>query len=431
MLEKLNILILHNMGNPKKWRTSVKERELCMVEYAPNHNYIIHNASVPIPSKIKNIQFHGIVIGPTFLYSRMYPDIHKKIITQYAFIKESKAYKIALPQDEYDRNIILEDWLIDWNIDKVFTVLPDNIETLYPRLYDTGKIELGYTGYISDSMLERSKSVKKLTDREIDISYRSKVSYFGITRYQKGIIGDVFLGYLGDSDLKTDISTNSNDAIPGKLWLDFVENSKFVLCGNSGSSILDNDGSIMSRVKKYVKENPNSKFEDVKEACFCDVDELDKFTAISPRNIEAALLETIQICIPGKYNGIMIEYEDYIPFHMDGSNINEVLEIIDNDKRTLSIAKSCKNKILQIDGLYYRNHVNTLIQLIRSKNKFSVYPFIKKNKLRLYAIYEILFFSFKEFYYFSKETKYKLKVFFKSLIKKGLISLGLMKNINQ
>ena len=362
--EKMNILVLHKMGDPKTWLSSVKDLELCFPNYIPEHNYIIHNDIFPLPDYIKNIKFHGIILGSTFLCNRYDPQNRDATMKEYEFISYSNAFKIALPQDDYDCSAILEKWFMDWKVDLIYTVCPQHWEVLYPKLHDSGKIRLGYTGYISENLIERSKNLKPFSERTIDVSYRSKKQNIGYIRYVKGILGEVFSAYAQEYGLMLDVSTIYSKNIPGDKWLDFVENSKYVLCSNSGSSILDPYGDYSYKVGDYCLANPNAKFEEIEKACFPGEDNKWNFTAISPRNIEAALLESVQICVPGEYGGIMKPWEHYIPFEIDGSNIKQVIDTIRNNEQTREIAIACKKKFLSINELRYDYHARDIINAI-------------------------------------------------------------------
>ena len=364
MSDRLNILILHRMGDPRTWRSSVRDIEFCLPDYAPEHNYIVHNASLPLPDFVKHIEFHCILLGPTFLWYRMSPQHLAQYMRDYAFIKHSNAFKIAMPQDDYDCNAVLERWMIDWRIDQLYTVCPEHWDVLYSKIFKKNKIKLGYTAYISDQIIDRCKSPKLHSNRSIDISYRSKISFLGSTRYIKGIIGDVILAKLKESTLALDISTHPKDTIHGERWLDFVEESKFILGSNSGSSLLDPEGKIRHKVEKYIASHSKASFEDVRDACFPTEDDKWKFTAISPRNIEAALLETVQICTPGSYSGIMFPEEHYIPLEPDGSNIHDVLSMMRDTVKVRKIASACKEAFLSVEELRYSYHVKKVVEEI-------------------------------------------------------------------
>ena len=118
--------------------------------------------------------------------------------------------------------------------------------------------------------------------------------------------------------------------IPGDKWHNFLEDSKFCLATPSGSSLLDPIGEYRKKVYKYKLKNPFATFEEVENACFFSKDGKYEFTAISPRNIEAALAQTVQIATPGNYSNIMNPVEHYIPLNEDCSNIEEVVRMMND-----------------------------------------------------------------------------------------------------
>ncbi len=368
MTDKLNILVLHRMGDPLLWRTAVKDLEFMLPTYAAEYNYIVHAAELPLPDFVKDITFHGIVLGPTFLCSRYNSKILEKTLEEYDFIRTSDAFKIAMPQDDYDCSAILDRWMVDWKIDLVYTVCPEHWSVLYPSYSEIGKIELGYTGYISDSWIESWKNTKAFNQRSIDISYRANklLPNFGTIGNIKGEIGEIFEKSVSGEGFKLDISTNPKKMLPGDKWHSFIENSKFCLATNSGSSLLDPEGSIRKKVNLYLTHHPKALFQEVEQNCFPGEDCRFKFLAISPRNIEAALAKTVQIATPGPYNGILKAYKHYIPLEPDCSNIKEVLSIMKDNKKVNEIAENCKETILSVDDLRFKNHVVDIIEKIKS-----------------------------------------------------------------
>lgn len=366
MKEHLNILVLHRMGDPIFWRSAVRDLEFMLPTYAPEHNYIVHDSNMALPDFVKEIQFHGIVFGPTFLCSRYRPAELAQTLKEYDFIRTSNAFKIALPQDDYDCSAILDRWMVSWNMDVVYTVCPDNWDILYPSYSRKNKIQLGYTGYVSDAWLESHQQYKPFHLRKIDVSYRANKlpPNFGRIGYIKGVIGERFISKLGNVDLKLDISTDQNDLISGDGWHAFLEDSKFCLVTNSGSSLLDPEGEIRARVNRYLSIKPMATFEMVEECCFKGEDEKYIFTAIAPRNIEAALAGTVQIGIVGSYSGILQAEDHYIPLEPDCSNISDVVSMMNDRQKVAAMAKGCKEAILAVDDLRFKNHVTKLIQQI-------------------------------------------------------------------
>lgn len=345
----------------------MRDLEFMLPTYAPEHNYIVHDSNMALPDFVKEIQFHGIVLGPTFLCSRYRQAEFERTLKEYDFIRTSDAFKIALPQDDYDCSAILDRWMVSWDMDVVYTVCPDNWPILYPNYSAKNKIQLGYTGYVSDAWLTSCQHPKPFHLRSIDVSYRANrlPPNFGRIGYLKGVIGERFILKFGNADLKLDISTNQNDLIPGDSWHAFLDNSKFCLVTNSGSSLLDPEGDIRARVNRYLSINPRASFEVVEENCFKGEDGKYIFTAISPRNIEAALARTVQIGTTGNYSGILQAEDHYIPLEPDCSNVSDVVSMMNDHRKAATIAKNCKDAILAVDDLRFKNHVSKLIQQIK------------------------------------------------------------------
>ena len=299
--DKLNILVLYQMGDPKYWRSAVRDLEFMLPVHAPAHHYIMHSGDMPLPEFVKEIEFHGIILGPTFLGNRYNADAFARVLRDYDFIRTSNAFKIALPQDDYDCSGILDRWMVAWDIDVVYSVCPNHWDILYPKFSSKGCIKLGYTGYVSERWVESWKSPKPFEDRKIDVSYRAKrlPPNFGSIGHIKGAIGDLFKSKVNGLGLKLDISTDTRDMIPGGKWHKFIENSKFCLATNSGSSLLDPEGEIRSKVNQYLLHFPDADFDEVEKNCFPGEDGKYVFTTISPRNIEAALAKTVQLATPG------------------------------------------------------------------------------------------------------------------------------------
>jgi hypothetical protein len=365
MTDKLNILSLHQMDPP--WREAVRELEFMMATYAPQHNCLIHDISLPLPECVKQIQFHAIILGPTFLCHRYDAGVFERTRTNYDWIKDTEAVKIALPQDDYDCSGLLDRWMVSWNVDLVYTVCPAFWQVLYPTYSSVGKIKLGFTGYIADRWVKDWATTKRHEDRLIDVSYRaSKLpANFGSVGSLKSRIAERFVAALPNTALKLDISTDPKDIIPGSAWHDFLGNSKFCLTTPSGSSLLDPERIFRQKVKEYTALHPTADFNQIAERCFKGEDRKYVFTAMSPRNIEAALAGTVQIATPGSYSDLMRPFEHYIPLEEDCSNIADVLKMMQDPVAIQRIARNCKELMLNTPQLHFKHHVGQLLEFIQ------------------------------------------------------------------
>jgi len=360
----MNVLCLHRMGDPNYRVEAVRALEYMIAEVRPDLNVVVHDSDVPFPSYMKDIDYDLIVLGPTFLCNRYSPRSLNVALSEFQFIKHSSACKVALPQDDYDCSEILEDWFIDWDVNLVYTVCPEHWSCLYPKLSQKSRIRLGYTGYISQDWINSWESPKPIERRTIDVSYRaSKLpANFGRIGQLKWEIANRFLKAAGESrEISLDISVDPKDRITGKGWHDFLENSKFCLATASGSSLLDSRGDIRSCVNRYVARKPKAEFSEIEAKCFAGKDGQYIFTALSPRNLEAALSETIQIATPGSYSGLMQPYEHFIPLSENCSNIAEVFELMHDKSYVGRVKKQCKETILSEPRLRRTNIVNEII----------------------------------------------------------------------
>lgn len=352
------------MGDPRYRREAVRALEYMIPECRPDLNCIVHDADLPFPDYLKDINYHLIVLGPTFLCHRYHPSKLARVLVTYDFIKHSDACKVALPQDDYDCSGILDDWMVDWKIDRIYTVCADHWNVLYPKASQTTEIILGYTGYVSAKRISAWQSPKPHTQRQIDVSYRaSKLSAnFGGVGQVKWEIADRFKSAVSKhKELRLDISVDPKDLIPGDAWHAFVEDSKFVLTTPSGSSLLDPWNEIRKCVAEYTERNSNAPFQQIEKHCFPGQDRQYIFTALSPRNIEAALAQTIQIATTGCYSRLMNPVDHYIPLDEDCGNIDYVLEMMADESLVQKIKKQCKESILSEPRLRSKNIVDEIV----------------------------------------------------------------------
>lgn len=362
----LNILVLHHLGSPEGTPSFLRNHVFSLKNYYPEHNYLYHDVGLPLPDYVRYAGFDAVILDVTLLCCRWAGDERfSKIREEYAFVRDLDAVKIAFPQDEYDCSAILDDWLCDWNIDVVYSVIASNWDVLYPKFSAQGKIRLGYTGYIEDSLID--VAWKPFDKRPIDIGYRvNKLPpYFGKTGYTKWKIGELVDEQASRYNLNTDIKLGEDYFLSGRDWYDFIGDCKCVLGANSGSSLLDPYGHIARLFREYVKKNPAASFEEVEEACFAGQDGKYAFTAISPRNLEAALLGSCQILVEGEYSHILKAGIHYLPLKEDASNFSEVYMAMQDRDYISTVIHSCREELLSRDELRASKAAGIVLDEIR------------------------------------------------------------------
>jgi hypothetical protein len=362
--DKLNILVLHSLGDIESAPLFLRHHVFLLQQNCAEHNYLYHDTALPLPRYVRETAFDVIILDVTFLCARWNaPKVLSRIKNEYQFVKNSDAVKIAFPQDEYDCNEILDEWMCDWNVDVVYSVISEHWDVLYPKYHKKGHIRLGFTGYVNESLIDRKR--KPFAKRTIDIGYRAKklLPYFGRLGETKWTIGRDVNALAKAAGLKVDISVGDKSTLLGEAWLEFIDNSKFTLGANSGSSLLDPRGKIQHDIRNYFIDNPRATFIEVEELFFKGLDGQFQFTAISPRVMEAALLDSCQILVEGEYSNILVPMEHYIPIKNDASDFDQVLEAMKDQSLVDQMIRKCRSTILDTSDLRSKNMARKILDV--------------------------------------------------------------------
>jgi hypothetical protein len=376
MSKKLNILLLHGLRNKNSWLSGVADVELMFPKYDKNNNYLVHSGVINLPQILKEFHFDAIIMMSTFIDLITHHGLNGHWIKQYSFLKKSEALKIVFSQDDYWFSDIRDKFYCDYNIDKLYSVCqPETWNELFPDfIKKNGIVSQGYTTYLTEFTKSLVNFDKPHTEREFDVVYRARKipNAPNIHGWIKGEIGTWFLNAIRNKYvLKTDISTDSKSVIYGDDWYKFIGNSKSILGSNSGSSIRLRNKKIDLGIKKYQNQNPEALTEEIVVSVVPIQDRNKNYTAISPRNLEAALIGTIQILTPGSYSNFLNPKEHYIPIMQDMSNIDEVLLSISDKEYCKKIIENCKKVFLENKLLDFEHLRLELISFIH-RNKKSI-----------------------------------------------------------
>jgi hypothetical protein len=363
-MDKLNILVLHSLGDIESAPLFLRHHVFLLQKNCPEHNYLYHDTALPLPSYVRETAFDLIILDVTFLCARWSaPKVLSRIKKEYEFVRYSDAVKIAFPQDEYDCNEILDEWMCEWNVDVVYSVISEHWDVLYPKYHQKGTIRLGFTGYVNESLIDRKR--KPFAQRNIDIGYRAKklLPYFGRLGETKWTIGRDVDALAKTAGLHVDISVGDQSTLLGEAWLAFIDNSKFTLGANSGSSLLDPRGKIQHDVRNYFIDHPSATFDEMEALFFKGLDGRFHFTAISPRVMEAALLDSCQILVEGEYSRILSPNEHYIPIKSDASNFGQVVEAMKDQSLIDRMVSKCRSAILDTADLRSKNMARKILDV--------------------------------------------------------------------
>ena len=294
-------------------------------------------------------------------------------LSPYQFLKNSTATKLAFPQDDYWYSDVRDNFYVEFKLDKVFPICPpESWKELLPKFIASGgEVEQGYTTYLTNNSLSLQKLYKPFKNRKYDVVYRANKTpnfpnRFG---YIKGHIGDIFKNKAPKNSLNLNISTNPNKFIYGKKWFHFLADSQCVLGSNSGSSVKIRNFAVAKKIENFRRRYPLKKWDEVQSETIPIEDQDKQYTCLSPRNIEAAMLGVVQILTPGPYGNLLESGQDYILLEEDGSNIDDVMEILKNKKQCKEIANNCREKILSYSDLYAKNMIDKCLSYCEQKKK--------------------------------------------------------------
>ena len=361
MSKKLNILLLHGLKNKNSWLSGVADVELMFPKYDLKNNYLVHSGVIKLPKMVQEFHFDAIIMMSTFIDLITNHGLEGHWIEQYSFLKKSESLKIVFSQDDYWFSEIRDKFYCDFNIDILYSVCqPETWHELFPNLIKKNAIiRQGYTTYLTDFTKKLVNFDKTYSDREFDVVYRAKKIPNAPNKlgWIKGEMGSWFLNAVKNKYLiKSDISTDPKSVIYGDDWYKFIGNSKSILGSNSGSSIRLRNKKIDLEIKNYQNKNPKALHGEIESVVVPIQDRNKNYTAISPRNLEAALIGTLQILIPGSYSNFLKPNEHYIPIMEDMRNIDEVIISIGDKENCKKIIENCKkaflgNKLLDFENL--------------------------------------------------------------------------------
>jgi hypothetical protein len=326
---------------------------------------------LPAPAWVHDTHFDAVILHYSFLafhWNEMALIRWKRL---FSWIGEMDCLKVAIPQDEYDRAGLLDEWLFDWGITEVFSCFDhDKRGPLYPFTRNRAKFHHCLTGYIDEkSAHQYQKHLLLPSQRQFDIVYRARhlPFWYGRAGQLKHRIAEIITPQAQILGLNCNISTQAEDTIPGPGWLDFLSSSRAVIGCESGVSVVDWRGEVEAQVRAILRAEPGLSFEEV-SACMPTGWDSYRFLAISPRHFEAIVTKTCQILIEGDYSGVLKPDKHYISLKQDFSNLNESLEKIRDDCFVTEIVERAYNDIYLSGKYTYRAFAHQMEEVLFNRN---------------------------------------------------------------
>jgi hypothetical protein len=170
-----------------------------------------------------------------------------------------------------------------------------------------------------------------LSERSIDIGYRSYEAPFYLGNNEKTDIATYFIAHAEGLGLKIDVSMSPDDRFDTASYAAFLNRCRGQIGTESGGDYFELTDAVRHRVNVREREQPFVTWPEVKARIFDGLAPTVPMRIISGRQIEAAACKTVQILFEGRYNGYFQPDIHYIPLAKDFTNIHDTMRKFRDD----------------------------------------------------------------------------------------------------
>ena len=286
-------------------------------------------------------------------------------------LKRFRGVKLLAAQDEYEDTSKLKRAMKDIGYHVFFTnAAGAMIEKLYPRVeFPKTEFVTVLTGYVPERFETGRRNILPLRERPIHIGYRCRQlpAYFGRLGFEKFEIGRRMREICIERGIPCDIEWTEDKRLYGEAWYDFIGSCRANLGSETGSNVFDFSGQLRAKYEKLSTARgepvPFEEFRAYTDPIEAEYD----IGQLSPRIFEAAAMRTPLILFSGKYLGIIAPGEHYIELKQDFSNIDEVLEGLENLDGLERMAERAYDRLVGAGEFSYRRFIGMVEDAIRRK----------------------------------------------------------------
>jgi hypothetical protein len=240
--------------------------------------------------------------------------------------------KLLYLQDEYDNTERARRWMERLDITCLFTCVPrESIPSVYPpQRFPNTDFRTTLTGYVPDGVAD--VRLRPLGERPIVVGYRGRLLHprYGDLAREKYLIGARMLELCEARGVRVDIGWTEDKRIYGERWYEFLASCRATLGSESGSNVLDQDGSLRERIDAALVRDPALDYDEIHRRYLHGIDGTTRMNQISPRMFEAIRTKTALVLFEGDYSGILSPDRHYIPLRKDFSNVDEVFRALED-----------------------------------------------------------------------------------------------------
>ncbi len=277
--------------------------------------------------------------------------------------------KLLAVQDEYDRTANLLDAIERVGFDVVLTcVPPDQVERVYPAfaLPQYRVCSDPHWAMFLKIWIRFPEFAIPLRQRPNVIGYRGRDigPRYGRLGFDKLEIGRRMRAACEARGLVSDINWTEDSRIYGVNWFRFMGSCRATLGTESGSNVFDFDESVERLYAQLTEQNGRPPSYEEFLPLIQDKDAAMDMGQISPKFFEAAALRTPMILLRGRYSDMLEAHEHYIPLEKDYSNIDEVLNSLEDFDELEAMADRTFNHLVASGKFNYDAFVQKIDEII-------------------------------------------------------------------
>ena len=348
----MNVLILYN--STQTFTNTVYEHLASFAEHSRHRVFFSHvDQYSELDIDFRLFDAVGIHFTVRLPFDQISPSVSKAL-------ESYGGLKFLFIQDEYDHPKRAWHWIKKLGMQLVFTVVPGaGIGTVYPKHeFPNTRFVTNLTGYVPEK-LPPTHLLPLPSERSLIVGYRGRPLpiRYGQLGLEKIAIGEIVKSYCDQYGVKNDIAWSEEARIYGAKWYDFVVSCRSMLGSESGSNVFDWDGTLIERIAEFRKRTPRATDQMVYEKFVSMEEHVGLMNQVSPRIFEAIAARTVLVLFEGEYSGVVRAGEHFIGVKKDGSNIAEVMDLLQNGAYVDAMAERAYRDVIASGKYSYESFV--------------------------------------------------------------------------